>query len=68
MDNGNRKRRKRIWLIASCSLLVLLIALRIALPYILLRFVNKELQTIPGYTGHVDDIDVALSGAPIQLK
>lgn len=63
----NRKRR-RAWLIVLGSLLVLLIALRIALPYILLRFVNKELQTIPGYTGHVDDIDVALIRGAYTIK
>jgi hypothetical protein len=69
MVTVNRKRRKRrVWLIVSGSLLVLLIALRIALPYILLRFVNKELQTIPGYTGHVDDIDVALIRGAYTLK
>ena len=57
-----------MWLIVLGSLLVLLIALRIALPYILLRFVNKELQTIPGYTGHVDDIDVALIRGAYTIK
>jgi hypothetical protein len=46
----------------------LLIAFRIALPYILLRFVNKELQTIPGYTGHVDDIDVHLIRGAYTIK
>jgi hypothetical protein len=69
MATGNKKRRKRrIWLIALGSLLVLLIALRIALPYILLRFVNKELQTIPGYNGHVEDIDVALIRGAYTIK
>lgn len=48
--------------------MVLLIGLRIALPYILLRFVNKELQTIPGYTGHVDDIDVHLIRGAYTIK
>jgi hypothetical protein len=54
------KRRKKVVFITLGSVLVLLIALRIALPYILLRLVNKELTHIPGYTGHVDDLDVAL--------
>src|SRR5690348_8251686 len=51
---------RRIILIVAGSLIVILIGLRIALPSILLRFVNRELQTIPGYTGRVDDIDVHL--------
>ena len=62
-----RRRRKIVWIVVG-SLLVILIALRIALPYILLRFVNKELQTIPGYTGHVDDIDVALIRGAYTIK
>src|ERR1700755_118224 len=63
-----KHKRQRVWLIVLGSLLVVLIALRIALPYILLRFVNKELQTIPGYTGHVDDIDVHLIRGAYTLK
>ena len=63
-----KRRRRKIWLIILGSLLVLLIAFRIALPYILLRFVNKELQTIPGYTGHVDDIDVHLIRGAYTIK
>src|SRR6202000_868455 len=69
MVTVKRKRRKRrTWLIVLGSLLVLLIAFRIALPYILLRFVNKELQTIPGYTGHVDGIDVHLIRGAYTIK
>src|SRR6478736_1951346 len=59
--------RKKLVIILG-SLLVLLIALRIALPYILLKLVNKELQNIPGYTGHVDDIDVALMRGAYKIK
>jgi Domain of Unknown Function (DUF748) len=61
------KKRKKLFIILA-SILVLLIALRIALPYILLRLVNKELQNIPGYTGHVDDIDVALIRGAYKIK
>ena len=61
------KTRKTLVIVLG-SLLVLLIALRIALPYILLRLVNKELQHIPGYTGHVDDIDVELIRGAYKIK
>jgi hypothetical protein len=61
------KKRRKLFIILG-SILVLLIALRIALPYILLRLVNKELQHIPGYTGHVDDIDVALIRGAYKIK
>ena len=63
-----KHRRRKIILIILGSLLVILIAFRIALPYLLLRFVNRELQTIPGYTGHVDDIDVHLIRGAYTIK
>lgn len=61
-------RKKKIILIVLGSLLVLLIAIRIVLPYILLKFVNRELATIKGYYGHVDDIDVALIRGAYTIK
>jgi Domain of Unknown Function (DUF748) len=61
------KKRKTLAIILG-SVLLLLIAIRIALPYILLKLVNKELQNIPGYTGHVDDIDVALIRGAYKIK
>ena len=60
--------KRKIILIVLGSVLLLLIALRIALPYILLNLVNKELTHIPGYTGHVDDLDVALIRGAYKLK
>jgi hypothetical protein len=61
------KSRKRLVIVLG-SLVILLVAFRIALPYILLRLVNKELQHIKGYTGHVDDIDVALIRGAYKIK
>ena len=63
-----KHRRRRVLFIVLGSLIVILIGVRIALPYILLRFVNKELQTIPDYTGHVDDIDVHLIRGAYTIK
>jgi len=42
------------------SIIGLLIAFRIALPYIVLNYVNKTLADIEEYYGHVEDIDIAL--------
>ncbi len=67
MINKKGKRRKIILIILG-SLLVLVIGARLALPHFLLRFVNKELQTIPGYTGHVEDIDVHLIRGAYAIK
>jgi hypothetical protein len=41
-------------------LIVALIAGRIYLPYWLTDYVNKTLDNIPGYTGSISDVDVAL--------
>ena len=63
-----RRRRRKILYIILGSLLVLLVALRIALPYILLKVVNKQLSHIKGYYGHVEDIDVALIRGAYTIK
>jgi hypothetical protein len=64
----SRHRRRKIILIVLGCLVVLVIALRIALPYILLRVVNRQLSQIKGYYGHVEDIDVALIRGAYTLK
>lgn len=48
------------WLKVAIILLVLVVAIRIALPYVVLRYTNKTLATMNGYTGHVEDIEIAL--------
>lgn len=40
--------------------MVVLVAARIALPYAVERMVNERLREIPGYAGHVGDIDISL--------
>jgi hypothetical protein len=40
--------------------IVLLIVFRLLLPGIVKNYVNKQLNELPGYTGHVDDIDIHL--------
>lgn len=50
-------RKKRYILLLIIGLIILA---RILLPYFLERYVNKVLNDIPGYTGYVEDIDVAL--------
>src|SRR5688572_9236787 len=56
LKQTKRKRLLRI----GFSILILLIILRLALPYIVLNFINNRLANIPGYFGHVDDLDVSL--------
>jgi hypothetical protein len=55
-----KKRKKKIFLGIALGILLLLIILRILLPSIVLRYVNNELNTLPNYNGHVDDIKIRL--------
>lgn len=53
------KRRARI--IRTVLIIVaVLVAVRIALPYVILNYANKTLAEMPGYRGHVKDIDLAI--------
>lgn len=50
---------KKIW-ISIGVIVIALVILRLFLPQIVLGIVNKELQKMEEYTGHVEDIDIAL--------
>lgn len=59
----------RHWKRGVCiSVPVLLIGLRIALPWILKSYVNYVLDRDPAYDGHVTDIDVALIKGAYTIK
>lgn len=55
-----RKRYKKKRYFIPITLIVLLIAFRIYLPTLIKNYVNKVLADIPGYYGHVEDIDLSL--------
>lgn len=42
------------------SIIGVLIVARIILPYVVLHYANKELASLKGYYGHIDDIDISL--------
>lgn len=44
----------------TALVILLLIGIRLALPYLVKNYVNKTLEELPGYTGHVADIDLHL--------
>ncbi|MGB5820285.1 MAG: DUF748 domain-containing protein [Saonia sp.] len=56
--NKNRFRRKRY--LVPGVVIICLVLLRIALPFIVKVYVNKVLADIPGYYGQVSDIDISL--------
>ncbi len=49
------------------GVVVLLIIARLLLPYFVLKYVNKTLADLNGYTGHVNDVDIALYRGAYQL-
>ncbi|HTE29487.1 MAG TPA: DUF748 domain-containing protein [Chryseolinea sp.] len=64
----NLSRKKRVLYIVLGSILFLLIIFRLMLPSILLKYVNRQLARIDGYTGHVKDIDVSLYRGAYTIK
>lgn len=62
-----KKEKKAKLLRIGIAVLVIIIALRLILPYWVLDFVNKRLATIRGYYGHVDDIDISLYRGAYQV-
>ncbi|HYG50069.1 MAG TPA: DUF748 domain-containing protein [Flavobacteriales bacterium] len=67
---GNEKpkkkwsRRRKILI----GIVVLLVGFRIALPYIVLRYVNNKLAGLSEYYGHVEDIDIHLYRGAYVIK
>jgi hypothetical protein len=61
-------RKKKALFYVILPLLLALAALRLALPSLLKWYVNKTLSSLPGYDGHVDDIDVALLRGAYQIQ
>jgi len=61
------KRIKKRWIIVGSILAILIIA-RLMLPYFVTRYVNKVLSEIPGYTGSISDVDIALIRGAYVVK
>lgn len=59
---------KRTGIRILLGVILLLIAIRIALPYIVLKYVNKTLSTMHGYYGHVNNIDIALYRGAYKIE
>lgn len=66
--HNKKSHKKRKLKIALTTTIVLLIAIRLALPYIILHFANKTLAKMNGYYGHVKDIDLALYRGAYKIK
>lgn len=53
-------RRRDKWLIAVVAVVVVLVAVRAAMPTVIRDYVNDELQALEQYDGHVEDVDLSL--------
>jgi hypothetical protein len=71
INSGNTKSKmskKKKWMIAGITIVVLLVIFRLLLPYIVLKYVNKTLSNLEEYYGHVEDIDIALIRGAYQIN
>lgn len=52
--------RKKKTLIVVLSIVLVIVAVRLVLPYVVLHYANKSLAEMKGYYGHIEDIDLAI--------
>lgn len=57
---GKKMSKKQKTLIAVCSIIAVVVVIRLALPYVVLHYANKSLAEMEGYYGHIHDIDLAI--------
>lgn len=62
-----RHNRKRKIVAIILIFLALIVAIRLALPYVILHYANKTLAEMDGYNGHIGDIDLALIRGAYKL-
>ncbi|MCF2447415.1 DUF748 domain-containing protein [Dyadobacter sp. CY345] len=60
METRKPRHRKRKAFYFFIGFIVLMVIVRIILPYVVLHLVNKNLATMKGYYGHVKDIDLEI--------
>lgn len=64
----SKPHRKRKLVIILGSIIGVLLIVRLALPYIVLKYVNRTLSEMEQYYGHVNDIDIALIRGAYVIK
>ncbi|MFI5219609.1 MAG: DUF748 domain-containing protein [Bacteroidia bacterium] len=64
---SHRRKFKYKWRIIL-ALILLVVIIRLILPYFVLRYANKTLASMHGYYGHVDDIDLAIIRGAYVIK
>lgn len=59
MEQRHRRKRNRVFT-ALLIVVALIVAVRLALPYVILHYANQTLAEMDGYNGHIEDIDLAI--------
>ncbi|MGO3689791.1 MAG: DUF748 domain-containing protein [Psychroflexus halocasei] len=67
MSKSKRKFYKKKRYVIPIIILILLIVFRLYLPTLIKNYVNKTLADIPGYYGHVEDIDLSIWRGAYQI-
>jgi hypothetical protein len=62
------KKISKIHFIVFASIVIILIVLRLALPFIVKNYLNKELAEMGSYKGHIEDVDIALIRGAYVIK
>src|SRR5690348_6427788 len=60
MSVSKKMPRKKKATIIVLSIVVVLVAVRLILPFVVLHYANKTHANMKGYYGHIRDIDLAL--------
>ena len=66
-EKKSKKKRHVKWK-TLISIVVLLMIVRIILPYVVLHYANKTLASMNGYFGHVNDIDLSIYRGAYIIK
>jgi hypothetical protein len=64
---ATRKTKRHRLIRIALIVIVVLVAIRLALPYVVLKYANKSLNEMAGYRGHVEDIDLAIIRGAYRL-
>lgn len=57
---GRKYSRKKRAIVITLVILVMLVVVRLALPYVILHYANETLAEMDGYRGKIQDIDLAI--------
>jgi hypothetical protein len=60
--------RHRILILSVAIIIVILVAVRISLPYVVRHYVNTELQKSSAYAGHVGKIEISLYRGAYEIR